>query len=130
MINHFIVIVNFRNCFDKALTEIFQFHRALLTGLEFTNPLGFELESPCILINPKKIGSHCSASKIWFRQTMTAIFSLPNSIFMFFPILCAFRSSNLLPRHQQKMVVMTLQMTTIAFLLTTKKILSKNTLRY
>jgi len=28
-INLFVLIINFRNCFDKALTEIFQFRRAL-----------------------------------------------------------------------------------------------------
>ncbi len=32
-INCFIIIVNFRNRFDKALTEIFQFRRALVIGL-------------------------------------------------------------------------------------------------
>jgi len=30
MINRFVIIVNFHNCFDKALTEIFQFRRALI----------------------------------------------------------------------------------------------------
>jgi len=33
-INHFVIIVNFHNRFDKALTEIFQFRMALL---KFTN---------------------------------------------------------------------------------------------
>jgi len=54
-INHLILIVNFRNCFDKALTEIFQFHRALLesrtacesghsiVGMKFIQ--GFEVDS-------------------------------------------------------------------------------------
>jgi len=28
-INRFIIIINFRNCFNKALTEIVQFRRAL-----------------------------------------------------------------------------------------------------
>ncbi len=32
MIYRFIIIVNFRNHFDKALTEIFQFRRALILG--------------------------------------------------------------------------------------------------
>ncbi len=30
-INHFVIIVNFRNRFDKALMKIFQFHRALIS---------------------------------------------------------------------------------------------------
>jgi len=29
VINHFVIIINYCNCFDKALTEIFQFCRAL-----------------------------------------------------------------------------------------------------
>jgi len=31
MIDHFVIIVNFHNRFDKALTEIFQFCRALVS---------------------------------------------------------------------------------------------------
>jgi len=30
MINHFVIIINFRNHFDKALTEIFQFRMTLV----------------------------------------------------------------------------------------------------
>jgi len=30
MINCFVIIVNFRNPFNKALTEIFQFRKALI----------------------------------------------------------------------------------------------------
>jgi len=32
-INHFIIIINLRNCFDKALREIFQFRRALVKSV-------------------------------------------------------------------------------------------------
>ncbi len=32
-INHFVIIVNFRNRLDKALTEIFQFRMALAMTL-------------------------------------------------------------------------------------------------
>jgi len=34
-INRFVIIVNFRNRFDKALTEIFQFWRALVLIKEY-----------------------------------------------------------------------------------------------
>jgi len=34
-INHFIIIVNLRNCFGKALVEIFQFHRALTLDIQW-----------------------------------------------------------------------------------------------
>ncbi len=49
-INRFVLLVNFRNLFDKALMEIFQFRRALLDimdGLRFDykskliNSMGF-----------------------------------------------------------------------------------------
>jgi len=43
VINRFVLIVNFCNCFDKALTEIFQFCRALLTTLSVS-------PSPSILL--------------------------------------------------------------------------------
>jgi hypothetical protein len=33
-INRFIIIINFHNCFFKALTEIFQFRRALIGTLQ------------------------------------------------------------------------------------------------
>jgi len=49
-INRFILIINFRNRFDKALTEIFQFCRALPECVEttFTN-------IPMLIVNPLKM---------------------------------------------------------------------------
>jgi len=35
VINCFVIIFNFHNCFEKALTEIFQFRRALLHVIGF-----------------------------------------------------------------------------------------------
>jgi len=35
-INRFVIIVNFHNRFNKALTEIFQFRRALISILFFS----------------------------------------------------------------------------------------------
>jgi len=60
-INCFVIIVNFLNCFDQALTEIFQFCRALASSsLEYfvrlhVGDLTEDQGQPC---------NHC-----WFTET-------------------------------------------------------------
>ncbi len=52
-INYFVIIVNFRNRFDKALTEIFQFCMALI-GFKVINA-GIDNSDEKMYLNSAKI---------------------------------------------------------------------------
>jgi hypothetical protein len=67
-INLFIIIVNFCNRFDKALPEIFQFCRALLSDPYVESEINIELVDHSFLVLSRRTGSHVAYVGISYPQ--------------------------------------------------------------